>query len=76
MHLDAVFHLAGDTNIWQKNNVRQTQTNVEGTRTMVEVALEKKATCFIHTSTIGDWGCVQGLITEETPQQGNTSFVN
>ncbi|WP_461048825.1 SDR family oxidoreductase [Spirosoma arcticum] len=78
MNLDAVFHIAGDTNIWKKNNVRQRQTNVDGTRYMVEVALQKRAACFIHTSSISAWGPVRvpGLINEETPQQGGTSFVN
>lgn len=74
--LDAVFHVAGDTNIWKPNNNRQTQCNVAGTRNMIDVALAKKARCFIHTSSISAWGPAHGLIDEQTPQLGSTSFVN
>lgn len=76
VNLDAVFHVAGDTNMWKKHNERQTRCNVAGTRNLVEVAINKKARCFIHTSSISAWGPVSGLIDEQTPQQGSTSLVN
>lgn len=74
--VDAVFHVAGDTNMWSRRNARQTATNVTGTENMCAVALEKGAKRFIHTSTIAAWGLVDGPITEETPQKGGQSWIN
>lgn len=74
--LDAVFHVAGDTNMWSRNNPQQTANNVDGTRNMCTVALEKGAKRFIHTSTISVWGLVDGQITEEVPQKGGSSWIN
>ena len=47
---DVVFHVAGDTSFWSKNNARQNATNVDGTRNMVEAAASKEVGTFIHTS--------------------------
>ena len=74
--LDAVFHVAGDTNFWKKQNDRQTRTNVEGTRHMLEVARQKGSKCFVHTSSISAWGTVHGVVTEETPPCGHVSGWN
>jgi dihydroflavonol-4-reductase len=74
--LDAVFHVAGDTNFWKKNNDRQTRTNVEGTSLMLDVARQKQARCFVHTSSISAWGTVYGLIDEDTPSRGQESGWN
>lgn len=74
--LDAVFHVAGDVNSWKKRYAAQTETNVTGTRNMVEVAAAKKAKCFVHTSSISAWGDVRGLTTEDTPQCGDISSGN
>ncbi|MFA5122180.1 NAD-dependent epimerase/dehydratase family protein [Zavarzinia sp.] len=73
---DAVFHVAGDTNLWARHNARQTRNNVLGTRNMCAVALEKGAKRFIHTSTISAWGLIDGPITEEVPQKGGLSWIN
>jgi len=75
-NIDAIFHVAGDTNYWKRNNALQTQVNVIGTRNIVEIASKKRAKCLIHTSSVSAWGDAQGLINEQTPQQGNKSFVN
>ncbi|MDX2047408.1 MAG: NAD-dependent epimerase/dehydratase family protein [Chitinophagaceae bacterium] len=72
----AVFHVAGDTSFWSKNNKRQTKVNTEGTRNVVNAALQKKAKCFIHTSSIEAWGEARGTIDENTPQLGNISNIN
>ncbi|MCF8275142.1 MAG: SDR family oxidoreductase [Flavobacteriales bacterium] len=53
---DAVFHVAANTSMWSKWNDQQFQDNVIGTRNMVEIALQKKAKRFIHTSSISAWG--------------------
>lgn len=74
--VDVVFHVAGDTNLWSRNNARQTANNVDGTRNMCAVALEKGARRFVHTSTISVWGLIDGPITEETPQMGGSSWIN
>ena len=38
--VDAVFHVAGNTNLWSPRNHIQTRDNVEGTQNMVAVALK------------------------------------
>lgn len=73
---EVIFHLAGSTNQWSKRNAEQTAINVDGTRNMVEIALSKGVPTFIHTSSVSAWGRVSGPITEATPQQGATSWIN
>lgn len=53
---DVVFHLAANTSAWARNNAQQYSDNVEGTRNMVNAALEKKARRFIYTSSISAFG--------------------
>ncbi len=53
---DAVFHLAGNTSLWSRRNDEQTRDNVEGTRILVEAAIEKEARRFVHTSSVAAWG--------------------
>ncbi|MDX1619272.1 MAG: SDR family oxidoreductase [Balneolaceae bacterium] len=73
---DAVFHLAGSTNLWSKRNAQQTAVNVGGSRNMIEAAVRKEVPVVVHTSSVAAWGDASGLITEETPQQGGDSWVN
>jgi dihydroflavonol-4-reductase len=75
-HLDAVFHLAGNTSAWSKNNEEQYQDNVIGTRNMLEVALEKKAKKFIYTSSVSSFGIHEERIDENTPSNADTCGVN
>ncbi len=65
-HVDAVFHLAGNTSHWKLGDALQTRVNVEGTRTVVSAALQRGAGRFIHTSSIAAYGFHSGRITEET----------
>jgi nucleoside-diphosphate-sugar epimerase len=53
---DAVFHLAGNTSAWAKNNAQQYLDNVEGTRNMVEASLLRHVRRFIYTSSISAYG--------------------
>jgi len=53
---DAVFHLAANTSTWAKNNAQQYIDNVEGTRNMVDAALQNKVRRFIYTSSISAFG--------------------
>ncbi|MGQ0510367.1 MAG: SDR family oxidoreductase [Betaproteobacteria bacterium] len=74
--VDAVYHLAGDTSLWSRNNARQTRINVEGTRNMVEAALARNAGRFVHTSSISVYGLQAGVIDERAQQLGRVSPVN
>lgn len=75
-NLDAIFHLAGDTNMWSKNNDRQYQSNVIASRNLAEVAAIKKVTRFVHTSSISAYGFHQATIDESTPSTALASGVN
>lgn len=74
--LDAIFHLAGDTNMWSKNDERQYQSNVIASRNLAEVALAKKVRRFIHTSSISAYGFHANVINEDTPSTAMESGVN
>jgi dihydroflavonol-4-reductase len=73
---DVVFHVAGDTSFWSKKNAQQNANNIDGTRNMVEVSAAKGVGTFIHTSSNSAWGRVTGEVTEETPQEGGSSWIN
>ena len=68
--VDAVFHVAGSTNLWSRGNDEQRRINVEGTRNMVEAALARRAKRFVHTSTISVYGLQTGRIDERAEQLG------
>lgn len=73
---EVVFHVAGDTSFWSKKNAQQNAINIDGTRNMVEVSAAKGVETFIHTSSNSVWGRATGVITEETPSQGKSSWIN
>jgi dihydroflavonol-4-reductase len=74
--VDAVFHVAADVSFWRANNARQTRTNVDGTKNVVNAALKKKAKRFIHTSSIAAYGTHKQPVTEQTRQTGQSSNIN
>ena len=74
--IDAVFHVAGNTNMWSLRNDQQTQDNVDGTRNVVTLAIEKRARRFVYTSTIAAFGFNPGCITEETSSNSSESWIN
>lgn len=74
--VDAVFHVASDLNFWAQNNAQQTANNVDGTRHLVEAALQRGAKRFVYTSTLGTYGDRPGLITERSAQLGAQSRIN
>ena len=74
--VDAVFHVAGDTNLWSRNNAAQDRVNIDGTRHVVAAALERGARRFLHTSSISAYGLQRGRLEERTPQLGKYSAVN
>lgn len=74
--VDAVFHVASDLNFWAQNNAQQTANNVDGTRHLVEAALQRGAKRFVYTSTLGTYGDQPGVITERSAQLGAQSSIN
>ena len=74
--VDAVFHVAGSTNLWSQRNAEQDRINIDGTRNVVEAALAAGAQRFVHTSSISAWGRCNGKIDEARPQLGGVSPVN
>ncbi|MBS3819681.1 NAD-dependent epimerase/dehydratase family protein [bacterium] len=64
--LDALFHAAANTSLWKKNNPKQCEDNVLGTRNLVSCALEKKTKKFILTSSISSFGVHEEKIDEST----------
>ncbi len=75
--VDAVFNVAADTAMWSRLNERQNRINIDGTRNVVQVALEKNVGRFIHTSSIGAFGNIHGpLISESTPSRGRDAQIN
>jgi nucleoside-diphosphate-sugar epimerase len=73
---DALFHIAGDTSFWSKQNARQNAINIDGTRNMVDAAASKDIGIFIHTSSDSAWGRVEGVVDEQTPLLGKDSWIN
>lgn len=77
LSVDAVFHVAGNTSVWAKNNAAQTRDNVEGTNNMVAAALANNAKRFVHVSTWNVYGLEQyDVMNEQSPQLGLDSWVN
>ncbi len=75
--VDAIFHVAGDTSMWSGYYEKQDRINIDGTRNIVEVALEKNVGRFIHTSSLGAFGDITGrVIDEETPSEAMGSKLN
>jgi nucleoside-diphosphate-sugar epimerase len=74
--VDAVFHVAGDINLWSRRNALQDRVNIEGTRNMVEAALARRARRFVHTSSVSAYGLQRGRLDERTPMLGKYSSVN
>lgn len=73
---DAVFHVAGDTSLWSGHDAQQTRINVDGTRHVIEAAMQRGVGRFIHTSTTSAFGRHSGVIDETTPSRAPNSRVN
>lgn len=74
--VDAVFHVASNTNVWSRNNEMQTRANVDGTRNMLDVALARGAKRFVYTSSSTVFGLVDGPFDEDSPLIGRDSWIN
>ena len=64
--VDAIFHVAGNTSMWSKNDRQQYLDNVIGTQNMVEAAIRKNSKRFIYTSSIAAYGYHGTRIDEST----------
>ncbi len=53
---DWVFHLAGLYSFWEPNNRIFKEINIDGTRNIMECALETKVSKVVHVSTVGIYG--------------------
>ncbi len=73
--IDCLFHLAGDTSFWRRNNARQHAINVEGSRQLMNAARRKGVPRVIHTSTVGVYGTSFRDIHEDSPRLGSTSSI-
>jgi nucleoside-diphosphate-sugar epimerase len=51
--VDCVFHVAGNTGMWERRNAEQTRDNVGGTAAVVDAALRRRAKKLVHTSSVG-----------------------
>jgi len=64
-HVDAIFHLAGNTTTWSKNAAAQFRDNVDGTAHLIEAALAKHARRLIYTSSTSAYGYQPGVRIDE-----------
>jgi nucleoside-diphosphate-sugar epimerase len=74
--VDALFHLAADTSHWRRGDARQTRVNVDGTRSIVSAAIERRVRRFVHTSSIAAYGFQPGRISEETRSTALDASIN
>lgn len=75
-NVDAVFHVAASTNVWAGNNDQQNAINIDGTRNMIDAAIEAGTGRFIYTSSFTTWGFKDGEINEESPRSRNSDWIN
>ena len=73
---DAVFHVAASTNVWSGNNDEQDRINIDGTRNMIEAAVQKGAGRLIHTSSFTTWGFQDTTLTEKSPRTDTSDWIN
>jgi dihydroflavonol-4-reductase len=64
-HVDAIFHLAGNTSTWSKNAAAQFRDNVDGTAHVIEAALAKHSQRLIYTSSTSAYGYQPGVRIDE-----------
>ena len=75
--VDAVFHVAGDTSMWNKLNEQQFQNNVVGTQNMIKAAQANNCGRFIFTSSVAAFGFQPDLILDETvPSTAANDWIN
>lgn len=61
-----VYHVAADYRLWSPNPAELYQSNVEGTRRLLQAALRAGVERVVYTSTVGCIGLVEGGLGDET----------
>lgn len=74
--LDCVIHTAADTSSWRGHAERQTRTNVEGTRNLIEAAVAAGVRRFVHVSSVSAFGRQEAVLREDSPRLGQQSWIN
>ena len=67
---ELVFHVAADYRLWVRDPAEMYQSNVEGTRNLLEATLEAGVDRIVYTSTVGCIGLVEGSLGDETTPVG------
>lgn len=66
---DVIFHVAADTTLWRRRAAAQLRTNVDGTRTLLQIARRAGVARFVYTSSVAVYGAVeQQAIFEALPR--------
>ncbi|WP_111656201.1 NAD-dependent epimerase/dehydratase family protein [Isoalcanivorax indicus] len=73
---DAVFHIAGNTSLWRRQDQSQYRDNVVGTRAVVAAALARGAKRLVHTSSISAYGIQKQPIDEDTPSTAEHDWIS
>ncbi|MGE5458425.1 MAG: NAD-dependent epimerase/dehydratase family protein [Methanococcaceae archaeon] len=71
---DWVFHLAGQYSFWEPNNNLYYDINVNGTRNVMECALETNISKVVHVSTVGIYGKPVDCPFTEESKEGPVRF--
>lgn len=69
-----VIHLAGTSSFWERNNQTYTDTNITGTRNVMECALETGITKVVHVSSMAVYGKPSALPFNEESTIGPARF--
>ncbi len=71
-----IFHIAGDTSMWNRHADRQFMINVTGTANVAKAALERGVGKLVYTSSVSAYGYHSDRIDEETPSNALTCKMN
>jgi dihydroflavonol-4-reductase len=63
---ERVFHVAADYRLWARHSRELYESNVEGTRNLLEAARKRGVERFVYTSTVGCIGVPRGGLGNET----------
>lgn len=63
---ERVFHVAADYRLWARHSKELYESNVEGTRNLLEAARKHGVERFVYTSTVGCIGVPRGGLGDET----------
>ncbi len=75
--VDALFHVAASTSLWRQGDDAQHRTNVIGTRSVVQAALQRGVRRFIHTSSVAAYGdaVFPAMLNEQSPRNAEDHWI-